>query len=260
MAKTEDDAEKSVSSEKKTTLAGELRFYGLFLLGFLLFTTFGYQHYRIPSESMLPTLEVGDRLYVSKFAYGFSKHDIPFGSKMSFLGDGVINESLPVRGDVVVFRNPNSGIVMIKRVAGLPGDTIAYRGGRLVINDTLIERTEIEKFMYREHPREKGMIGSVTSVTQYEEQWPGEDKPHMIYEQNDREAIDNSGPFTVPAGHVFFVGDNRDNSIDSRHPAGPGYVPMSYVIGRAEMMVLSFKRCKEEEGLRCPGSRWFQKL
>ncbi len=243
------------TGKKKATLASELRFYGFFLLAYFVFITFAYGQYRIPSESMQPTLEVGDRLYVSKFAYGYSRHDLPFGGKMKFLGDGVINASLPERGDVVVFRNPKSGIVMIKRAAGLPGDEIQYRAGRLFINGELIEREEIEELLYRDYKTKR-----VIKVSKYSEQWPNEEKPHFIYEQSDRELNDQRGPFVVPENTLFFIGDNRDNSTDSRASAGPGYVPMSYVIGRAEMMVLSFNRCKEEEGLRCPNDRWFIKL
>lgn len=248
------------TGKKKATLGSELRFYGFFLLAYFVFITFAYGQYRIPSESMQPTLEVGDRLYVSKFAYGYSRHDLPFGDKMTFLGNGVINASLPERGDVVVFRNPKSGIVMIKRVAGLPGDEIQYRGGRLYINGKLIERQEMEKFLYREYKTNGVKPGEVVSVTKYQEQWPGEEKPHFIYEQSDRGMNDQRGPDIVPEGTLYFIGDNRDNSTDSRAPGGPGYVKMHYVIGRAEMMVLSLNRCKEEEGLRCPGSRWFIKL
>ena len=247
--------------EKKATLKSELRFYGIFFLCFLIFTTVGWGHYRIPSESMQPTLEVGDRLYVSKFAYGYSRHDLPFGSKMTFLGDGVINPSFPDRGDVVVFRHPKSGLVMIKRAAGLPGDEIQYRQGRLFINGQMIDRTEVDKFKYREHKVKSGSeVGDVVEVTVYEEQWPGEEKPHKIFERSDYDRWDTGVPFIVPDGSVFFVGDNRDNSTDSRADGGPGFVPLNRVIGRAEMMVVSFKRCKEEEGLRCPGSRWFLPL
>lgn len=249
------------NAPKKATLKSELRFYGIFFLCFMLFTTFGWGHYRIPSESMQPTLEVGDRLYVSKFSYGYSRHDLPFGGKLGFLGDGVFNASLPARGDVVVFRHPVTGLVMIKRAVGLPGDEIQYRGGRLYINGELIERTQVDKFKYREHKVKYGRTEpDLVEVTVYEEQWPGEEKPHRIFEKSDFERLDTGTPFIVPEGSLFFVGDNRDNSTDSRDPTGPGFVPLDHVIGRAEMMVLSFKRCKEEEGVRCPGSRWFLPL
>ena len=89
----------------KDTLKSEIRFYSIFLACFLVFWTFGYGHYRIPSESMQPTLEVGDRLYVSKFSYGYSRQDLPFGDKLNFLGDRIVFASLPKRGDVAVFRD-----------------------------------------------------------------------------------------------------------------------------------------------------------
>ena len=101
---------------------------------FVFFTTV-WGHYKIPSESMLPTLEVGDHVYVTKFAYGFSRHSLPFNMhKLPFLGEGQIFSRNPKRGDVVVFRNPRSKIVMIKRLVGLPGDKIQMRDGRLYIN------------------------------------------------------------------------------------------------------------------------------
>ncbi|MEE9347941.1 MAG: signal peptidase I [Robiginitomaculum sp.] len=245
---------------EKSTLKSEIRFYAIFLACFMAFWTFGYGHYRIPSESMQPTLEVGDRLYVSKFSYGYSRHDIPFGYRMKFLGDGVFNPSLPERGDVVVFRNPKSNMVLIKRCIGLPGDSIEYRQGRLFVNGEMIARAPEDEFLYREHSGRKEPQGRVVKVTQYAEQLPGEDIPHMIYERTDGEYNDQRGPFSVPEGHLFFAGDNRDNSTDSRAPRGPGYVPLDHVIGRAERMVLSFKRCEDEEGLRCPGKRWLIKL
>lgn len=261
MAKTKPNNGDDVKSpKKKATLASELRFYGLFLLAYLLFVTFAYGQYRIPSESMQPTLEVGDRLYVSKFAYGYSRHDIPFGGKMKFLGDGIVNASLPIRGDVVVFRNPKTSVVTIKRVVGLPGDEIQYKRGRLYINGTLIEREEVGQLLYREYDSREKEFADVVPVTKYREQWPDEEGEHFIYERGDKYTVDTTDPFFVPEDSLFFVGDNRDNSTDSRVPGGPGFVPMSYVIGRAEMMVLSFRRCKKEEGLHCPTGRWFIKL
>lgn len=252
------DAEKQKTP--KATLKSEARFYGIFAICALIFWTFAYGHYRIPSESMQPTLEVGDRLYVSKFSYGYSRQDLPFGNRLKFLGDGVLFESMPERGDVAVFRDKN-GKVLIKRLAGLPGDTLEYRDGRLYINGDEIERKTISELLYREHKISRSEIEPrVIQVTKYEEQWPAEDGSHFIYERNDSQYNDNRGPFTVPPGHTFFIGDNRDNSADSRDPNGPGYVPMDRLIGRAERMVFSLKRCKAEDGLHCPGKRWFQKL
>ena len=161
---------------------------------------------------------------------------------------------MPKRGDVVVFRNPNSGIVMIKRLVGLSGDTIETRKGRLLINGKMVERKKLDTFMYREHR------GFVAEVVAYKEQVPGEKETHEIYERSDFDRLDNRGPFVVPQGYLFFMGDNRDNSEDSRAPNGPGLVPFDHLIGRADMMVYSLKKCKKEEGLRCPGFRAFKKL
>ena len=251
-----------------------------FLLGLFtfitVFFTFVWGHYKIPSESMQPTLEVGDHLYVSKYAYGYSRYSLPFGlDRLPFLKSGKIMSKLPTRGDVAVFKNPNTGMVMIKRIVGLPGDSIAVTGGRLVLNGSMIERETVSNYLYRQHSgafadRKKGLArlspmawpkGPVVGVDVYRESWPDEDGAHIIYEQTDQGRLDNVGPFTVPEGHVFFMGDNRDNSIDSRAGnEGPGLVPLDHLIGRADLMMFSFKRCPEEEGLYCPPSRWFKKL
>lgn len=251
-SKAETDTDKPSMGSR---IMSEVRFFaGLLVFMFVFFTT-AWGHYKIPSESMQPTLEVGDHLYVSKFAYGYSRHSLPLNlHRVSFLPDGQFWSRLPKRGDVVVFRNPKSGLVMIKRLVGLPGDQIKVVGGRLVLNETLIEREPIEAFLYREHR------GRVVGVDSYSEQLPGEKQTHTIYEQTDQGHLDNTEVFTVPEGHVFFMGDNRDNSVDSRASAGPGFVPQDHLIGRAEMMVFSFKRCKTEEGLKCPGRRFFKPL
>ncbi len=231
-----------------------------FLLGLfsfiVVFFTLVWGHYKIPSESMQPTLEVGDHLYVSKFPYGYSRYSLPFKlDKLPFLKSGKIFSKLPRRGDVVVFKHSNINLVMIKRVVGLPGDTISTAGGRLVLNGEMIERDLRANYLYREHR------GRVVGVDVYNEHWPGEATPHIIYEQTDQGRLDNAGPFTVPAGHVFFMGDNRDNSVDSRAGSeGPGFVPLDHLIGRADLMMFSFKRCETEDKLYCPPKRWLKKL
>ncbi len=260
----------------KDRIISELKFLlGLFAF-ITVFFTFVWGHYKIPSESMQPTLEVGDHLYVSKYAYGYSRYSLPFGfDRLPILKAGKVMSKLPTRGDVAVFKNPTTGMIMIKRVVGLPGDTIAVTGGRLILNGQMIEREAIGSHLYRQHsgafaPKKTGLArfnpmawpqGAVAGVDVYRESWPGEDGSHIIYEQTDQGALDNVGPFSVPEGHVFFMGDNRDNSIDSRAgPQGPGLVPLDHLIGRADLMMFSFKRCPEEEGLYCPPKRWFKKL
>lgn len=280
MSKKSQTLAQDSGEEKKTAsqvVLDEVKFFaglGTFLL---VFYTFIFGHYKIPSESMQPTLEVGDHLYVSKFAYGFSKHSLPFGlHRMPFLPEGRALASLPDRGDVVVFRNPNTGVVMIKRALGLPGDEIIVSGGRFYLNGEQIDRKEVDAFTYRADNGPRGFLNRVRGrnkhhkrwgyridVTEYSEQWPGEDKPHRIYEQNDHEPLDDTRPMVIPDGTVFMIGDNRDRSFDSRaDPArgGPGFVPMDYLIGRADLMMFSFKGCSDEEGIRCPPRRFMKKL
>ena len=246
--------EKKVSKTRREVVIEETKFFaglGIFLL---LFFTFVFGHFKIPSESMQPTLEVGDHLYVNKLAYGASRESLIWPFRKLPLPHGRFLARQPRRGDVIVFRNPKSGIIMIKRLVGLSGDTVQVEHGRLYVNGTVIERTEQDAFSYREHR------GRIQEIVQYQEQFDGEKKPHSIYERNDFYPLDNKGPFIVPKGRLFFMGDNRDNSEDSRAPLGPGFVPFDYVIGRAEMMVYSFKRCTKEEDLRCPPTRFFKKL
>ena len=245
------------TEEEKLTLGqrilAEVRFFAGLAVVMLAFLTFVWGHYKIPSESMQPTLEVGDHLYVSKFAYGYSRHSPPFNlHKLPFLKEGKIFSKLPKRGDVAVFRNPKSGIVMIKRVTGLPGDTIRMHRGRLFINDVLVPRENIDNYLYRQH------LGSVVGVDVFKESLPDMKDPIVIYEQSDSGNLDTTEEFVVPEGHIFFMGDNRDNSLDSRASMGP--VPLDHLIGRADLMMFSFKRCKKEEDRYCPPFRAMKKL
>ena len=255
MPKTKTDKQTAPKKSVREAVVEELKFLVGLIAFIFVFFNFVFGHYKIPSESMQPTLEVGDHLYVSKFAYGFSKHSLILGMrKLPFLKDGRIMGKMPKRGDVIVFRNPKSELVMIKRLVGLPGDKIETRDGRLYINDTLVLRILEGEFSYREHR------GPVAQISKYKEQVAGEKDPHWIYERSDFDRLDTKGPFIIPPEKFFFMGDNRDNSEDSRAPGGPGFVPFDHLIGRAEYMVFSTKRCKKEEGLRCPGRRAFLKM
>ncbi len=246
-----DEASELTLSQK---ILGEVKFFaGLFT--FLLFMlTAIWGHFKIPSESMLPTLEVGDHIYVSKFAYGYSKHSLPFNLHKLPLPEGQIFSRLPKRGDVVVFRNPKNDLVMIKRLVGLPGDRIRVTDGELYLNGKKVGRKQVDNYIYREHK------GRVAGVDVYQEKLPDEKGLHQIYEMTERGALDNTETFLVPEGHLFFMGDNRDNSTDSRANEGPGFVPQDHLMGRADLMMFSFKRCAAEEGLRCPPRRFAKKL
>jgi signal peptidase I len=211
-----------------------------------LFRTAAYATYFIPSESMVPTLEVGDRLAVSKFAYGWSKFSLPLtniGIQMS----GRVLGSLPARGDVVVFVHPYDGRTMIKRVIGLPGDRLRLAHGRLYINGEQVERQLEANYHYREQQ------GSVAGVARYTETLPG-GRQHTIIQRTDYSNAENMPETEVPAGSLFMMGDNRDNSADSRF-ASMGPVPVDNLIGRADTVIYSNHACQPEPGLYCAPRR-----
>jgi signal peptidase I len=191
----------------------------------LVIRTFAYEPFNIPSGSMKPTLLIGDYLFVSKFSYGYSRYSLPFAPP---LFEGRIFESMPERGDVAVFRKPTGDHEdYIKRIIGLPGDTIQVIGGILHINGVAVERRQIEDFI----------DSTGDAYTQYIETLPN-GVEHPILEKSDGFQYDNTEPFVVPEGHFFAMGDNRDNSRDSRTPE-VGFVPFQNLVGRAEFIFLS---------------------
>ncbi len=186
-----------------------------------------FEPYNIPSSSMVPTLLVGDYLFISKYDYGYSKHSFPFS--IPLIPKGRIFNNPPQRGDVVVFKWPKDKKTdYIKRVIGLPGDTIQMVKGRLYINDVLVGREELG--------RENWLTESGwQQYTRYEEHLPNGVK-HDIYELNDHMILDNTDPIIVPEGHYFMLGDNRDNSQDSRYF---GLVPEELLEGKARLIFYS---------------------
>lgn len=207
------------------------------------FTTAGFGLYHIPSGSMEPTLEVGDRIAVSKFAYGYNRHSIPFAPE--FISENRILAGIPERGDVAVFNIPDrNNEKLIKRVIGLPGDRIQLKEGRLHINDNIVERNLVRTVIYTSYR------GIQQRVKEYNETLPN-GVIHKIYEATDSGRYDNVGPFIVPPGHYFMMGDNRDGSLDSRELTGIGYVPAAYLVGRAEITTFSLYDCKQGKPVNC---------
>ncbi|MDR1337860.1 MAG: signal peptidase I [Rickettsiales bacterium] len=242
-------------------------FYGALIA--IVFRSLLLEPFNIPSGSMIPTLHVGDHIFVEKWAYGYSRYSFPFGSWKLWNGRFAATE--PKVGDVVVFRNPaNESLDYVKRLVGIPGDTIQMIEGRLHINGKQIERENPRPYVvailrkslrgvgyykenmsikgnriwvdnlpvgfgytieYRDdkfcdyYPRECGVF----DATEYTEILPN-DVRHSIIEMSDDARFDNTPLFTVPAGHYFMMGDNRDNSGDSR--ADVGYVPRDNLLGR----------------------------
>lgn len=217
----------------------------------LFIRTFAFEPFNIPSGSMIPSLLVGDYLFVSKYSYGYSRHSLPLSLPLI---PGRVFSSEPERGDVAVFKLPKDNSTdYIKRIVGLPGDKIQVRQGRLYLNGKLVERQPIAGY------RMKGLFGADATIPQFEETLPNGIK-HLIIEKTDRGQLDNTPVFTVPPGHIFGMGDNRDDSLDSRVLSEVGYIPMENLVGRAEFIFFSY----DPEGAGWPltvrWSRLFQAI
>ena len=221
--------------------------YALLIAG--LFRTLLFQPFWIPSGSMKDTLLIGDFLFVNKMAYGYSKYSCPFGL-CPFSGRILFSE--PQRGDVIVFRHPVNGSDFIKRLIGLPGDTVQMKGGVLYLNGQEVPQTPDGIFTetYEQQgpmghlPRcENGPVGEGgdCNASRYVETLPG-GRQHEILNIDQNGYADNTDVFTVPEGNYFFMGDNRDNSQDSRFiqtNGGVGFVPADHLIGRADRVMFS---------------------
>jgi signal peptidase I len=210
--------------------------------------TLFFQPFWIPSGSMKPTLLIGDFLFVNKMAYGYSRYSCPFAICPI---PGRILAREPHRGDVVVFKHPVNGTDYIKRLIGLPGDRIQVKDGMLYINGAVLPQTPDGTFHELNEPQ--GPMGSVPrcanapvppggdcTAEQAIETMPGGLR-HKVLNIEDGFA-DNTPVFTVPAGYFFFMGDNRDNSMDSRFPqsaGGVGFVPFDHLVGRADRIIFS---------------------
>lgn len=249
-----------MNAKRKTTILAETldwaRFFALTVAILLIPRTVLAQPFMIPSSSMEPTIEIGDRILVSKYAYGWSRHSMPFSPPV---GRGRILGQAPERGDIVVFKKPGDGRTdVIKRLIGLPGDRIQVRGGVLTINGRPVGQQSAGIRLKDDH-------GYPVVVEEVAETLPG-GRTYITHSEGPRTAAANTGTYVVPAGCYFMMGDNRDNSVDSRFDPGPirrgdaacawdrdltrhlppeigmGFVPAENLVGRAERVLFSWDR------------------
>ena len=230
-AKTPKRGDKAASAASET---GEIFKTIVFaLLIAMVLRIFLFQPFTIPSASMEPNLYEGDYIVVSKWSYGFSKHSIPFSPP---LFDGRIMGSAPKRGDIVVFKLPRDNKTdFIKRVIGLPGDRIQMIANKLYINDKPVQDVVVSE-------QEINDIFGPRPVTEVRETLP-EGKSFMTQDFGPGNDLDDTPVYEVPAGHYFMMGDNRDNSIDSRveQSSGVGMVPAENLVGKAQIILFSWK-------------------
>ncbi|MBL6928299.1 MAG: signal peptidase I [Rhodospirillales bacterium] len=219
-----------MEKEKSEGLSETVRTVVYAVLIAVFIRTFAYEPFSIPSGSMKPTLLIGDYLFVSKFSYGYSHHSLPFSLPL-FSGRMLVSE--PERGDVAVFKYPSdTSKDYIKRIVGLPGDEIQVVRGLLHINGKAITRERTSDFI------DRNPSGSVRRITRYIETLPN-GRQHFILEENgDRGQADNTPLYVVPEEHFFAMGDNRDNSNDSRF-LDVRFIPRVNLVGRADFLFFS---------------------
>lgn len=242
-------AQEDKKEEKKESWWDTVRFFLLLFVAAVLIRSLLFAPFSIPSGSMLPNLMIGDYLFIAKWPYGFSRFSFPFGIA-SF--DGRILAGVPERGDIVVFRHPNSDDDWVKRVIGLPGDTIEVRGGVVILNGRPIQRQRVADYAMPISPNSPcrgggavreidGPDGRACAFPRFRETLPG-GRSYEVLDQVTDGDTDDFGPIVVPQDHLFVMGDNRDDSADSRVSADPrlpieqqgvGMLPIDHVLGRA---------------------------
>ncbi len=269
---------RSLGERAKSELREWLHTFAIFIPVFFVFSFLFYELRVIPSESMVPNLQVGDRVVTNKFAYGYSRFSVPWGlGRFLPLGKGRMFGAEPERGDVVVFMHPHFRRVMIKRVIGLPGDRIQVRDERLYVDGEPAPTEFVRRVRYVPHRLSSPVSAREYSVTVG-------DQTFLSHELRRGADTDNTVEFVVPEGHVFFMGDNRDNSKDARDRSGHcppsegvideagcpprvaaidasvGFVPLDHLMGRAETVLFSTYRCRGGQDIDCPPPRVWRGL
>ena len=244
----------SMTKGKKNSFFGNLKSIFIAIFIALLIRSFIFEPFNIPSGSMKPNLLVGDFIFVSKYSYGFSKHSLPFSIPLI---PGKIFSKIPERGDVVVFKTPeNNRTDYIKRVIGLPGDKIEIKNGIIFINGSEILRKKLNDFIDTDNKT------SNKRVRMYNEYFFN--KEINILDITDNGIADNTQLFNVPENHFFVMGDNRDNSQDSRFISTVGFIPYENLVGKAQFIFFSLENARFLQIWKWPNSiryeRIFQKI
>ncbi len=215
------------TKSKRSAIWDTIRTLIYAVIAALVVRTVAFEPFNIPSGSMIPTLLVGDYLFVSKYSYGYSKYSLPWSLP---LFSGRILSSEPERGDVAVFKLPRDNETdYIKRIVGLPGDRIQVKDGVLHVNGQAVERRRIDDYEFVDR------FGRELVYRQYVETLPN-GASYLTIDASPNGGLDNTQVYTVPEGHYFAMGDNRDNSQDSRVLPAVGYIPAENLIGRAEFI------------------------
>ena len=243
-----------MTKSKKNSFFGNLKSIFIAIFIALLIRSFIFEPFNIPSGSMKPNLLVGDFIFVSKYSYGFSKHSLPFSIPLI---PGKTFSNIPKRGDVVVFKTPeNNRTDYIKRVIGLPGDKIEIKNGIIFINGSEILRKKLNDFIDTDNKT------SNKRVRMYNEYFFN--KEINILDITDNGIADNTQLFNVPDNHFFVMGDNRDNSQDSRFISTVGFIPYENLVGKAQFIFFSLENARFLQIWKWPNSiryeRIFQKI
>lgn len=216
----------------------------------ILIRSFIFEPFNIPSSSMKPNLLVGDFIFVSKWSYGYSRHSLPFS--IPLIPRKIFNK-YPSRGDVVVFKIPSDNRTdYIKRIIGLPGDRIKIKDGSIIINNDRIPRIQIDDFV------DINSNGTKSRIRQYKELFY--DLEFNVLDLTDKGLVDNTNDYLVPDNHFFVMGDNRDNSQDSRFLTKVGFIPEKNLVGKAQYIFFSLENSRFFEIWKWPSAIRYKRI